>query len=46
MVKSNFLLKKEEVTFFHFYNIIDHFLIVSYKNNIKISHLYKYYIDK
>ena len=44
--KINFQFKKGEVTFLHSYNIINHFLIINYKNNINIFYLYKYYINK
>ena len=46
VVKYNLLSKKGKVDFLYSYNIINHFLIISYKSNIKISHLYKYYISK
>ena len=45
-MESNFLSKKGEVTFPYSYSIMDHFLIISYKCGIKISHLYKYYVSK
>ena len=44
MIESNFLFKKEEIIFLHFYCIL--FLIINYKNNMKTFYLYKYYISK
>ena len=46
-MKSNFYFKKEEIIFFHFYNITNYyFLIMNYKSDIKVIYLYKYYISK
>ena len=36
----------ERKLFFYYYNIMHHFLIINYISNIKIFHLYKYYISK
>ena len=47
VVENNFLFKKEEVAFLHCYGTIDHFFFVmNYKSDIKVIHLYKYYINK
>ena len=46
VIESNFISKKEEVIFLHFYHIIDIFLIMNYKSDIKVFHLYKFYINK
>ena len=44
VVKNNF--QKEEIIFLYSYDIIDNFLIMNYKNDIKNFHLYKYYINE
>ena len=47
VIKSNFFPKKDEVIFLYSYDIINYnFLIINYKNDIKIFHLYKYHINK
>ena len=46
LIKSYFLSKKGKIDFLYSYDIINYFLIISYKIDIKIFYLYKYYINK
>ena len=46
VIESNFLTKKEEVIFFYSYSIINIFLIMNYKTDMKVFYLYKYYTSK
>ena len=45
-MESNFLSKKKKVVFLYYYDNMDHFLIISYKSDIKIFYLHKYYKSK